>query len=233
MFDEDNPGCRDGKGLKSSGGKRSLVLLSCDGAVENHKNMKKLFALLDLANCGEPFRFTTDIKLLRIMLGLSGGNPKHGCPYCDGQLVGGKYGKYIKGVNRTLGGCKKSAAKYAAAGRVKKDANKFDNCIQPPIDIMSGEDDTWTLALYPPPILHCVLLGGPNDLLTVLRNKYPVEFGQFVRRFGFERSEGNYLYANINMNRIFWLPSGIGRKELNNKLKRLNQENEWKVPNCT
>jgi len=33
--------------------------------------------------------------------------------------------------------------------------------------------------------------------------------------------------------RIFWLPSGIGRKELNNKLKRLNQENEWKVPNCT
>ena len=37
---------------------------------------------------------------------------------------------------------------------------------------------------------------------------------------------------NINTNRIFWLPSGIGRKELNNKLKRLNQENEWKVPNC-
>jgi len=34
-----------------------------------------------------------------------------------------------------------------------------------------------------------------------------------------------YLYANINTNRIFWLPSGIGRKELN-KLKRLNQEND-------
>ena len=187
MFDEDDPGGRDGQGLKSSGGKRSLVLLSCDGAIENYENMKKLFALLDLANCGEPFRFTTDIKLLRIMLGLSGGKPTYGCPYCTGKLI---RGVYVKGLNRTLGFCKVTADKYAAAGSIKKDANKFFNCIKTPINIMSGEDDSWILGLYPPPILHTVLLGGPNDLLMAVRKKYPAEFGQFVTRFGFERSEG-------------------------------------------
>ena len=187
MFDQDNPGGLDGAGLKSSGGKRSLILLSCDGAVENYPNMKKLFALLNLANVGEPFRFTTDIKLLRIMLGLSGGNPRHGCPYCDGLLI---RGEYVQGVNRTLGYCKQTAAEFAAEGSVKKNANLFDNCIQSPIDIMSDEDDTWTLALYPPPVLHCVLLGGPNDVLTALKKKYPGLYAGFLDRFGFQMSEG-------------------------------------------
>ena len=187
MFDQDNPGGLDGAGLKSSGGKRSLILLSCDGAVENYPNMKKLFALLNLANVGEPFRFTTDIKLLRIMLGLSGGNPRHGCPYCDGMLI---RGEYVQGVNRTLGYCKQTAAEFAAAGSVKIKANQFDNCIQSPIDIMSDEDDTWTLALYPPPVLHTVLLGGPNDLLLALKKKYPGQYAKFLDRFGFQMSEG-------------------------------------------
>ena len=48
VFDDDNPGGRDHAGLKSSGGKRTLILLMCDAAIENYGNVKKLFALLDL-----------------------------------------------------------------------------------------------------------------------------------------------------------------------------------------
>ena len=46
------------------------------------------------------------------------------------------------------------------------------------------------MALYPPPVLHLVLLGGPNDLFKALRMKYSVAFSAFQRKFGYERSEG-------------------------------------------
>ena len=108
-------------------------------------------------------------------------------PCCDGMLI---RGEYVQGVNRTLGYCKQTAAEFAAAGSVKIKANQFDNCIQSPIDIMSDEDDTWTLALYPPPVLHTVLLGGPNDLLLALKKKYPGQYAKFLDRFGFQMSEG-------------------------------------------
>ena len=166
------------------------MLLVCDGAIENYDNMVTLFGLLNLPSVDEPFRFTTDIKLLRIMLGLSGGKPTFGCPYCLAQKVGGDKGDYVKGLHRTLGFCKLSNEKYVAAGSVKKDANKFYNCIKTPVDIMSGEDDTWTLAMYPPPILHIVLLGGPNDVLIALRKNYPAQYAAFEERFGYQRSEG-------------------------------------------
>ena len=46
------------------------------------------------------------------------------------------------------------------------------------------------MSLYPPPVLHLVLLGGPNDLFKALRMKYFVAFSAFQRKFGYERSEG-------------------------------------------
>ena len=179
VFDADNPKGPDGVGLKASGARRSLVLLVCDGAIENYFNMVKLFGLLNLPSVDEPFRFTTDIKMLCIMLGLSGGKPTYGCPYCIGEKVGGDTGEWVKGLHRTLGFCKLSHEKYVAAGSVKSKANQFYNCIETPVDIMSGEDDSWTLALYPPPILHIVLLGGPNDVLKALRKSYPVQYAAF------------------------------------------------------
>ena len=41
VFDDDNPGGRDHAGLKSSGGKRTLILLMCDTAIENYRNVKR------------------------------------------------------------------------------------------------------------------------------------------------------------------------------------------------
>ena len=127
---------------------------------------------MDLPNVDEPFRFTTDIKMIRILLGLSGGRPTFACPYCLAFKIKST-GKWTVGENRTLGGCKESHNQFVAAGGVKKDVNQFYNCVQAPIDIFSEEDDTWTLALYPPPVLHIVLLGEPNDLFKALRLKYP------------------------------------------------------------
>ena len=189
VFDDDNPAGRDDSGLMASGNKRTLILLVCDGAVENHYNVKKLFALLNLANVGEPYRFTTDIKMIRIMLGLSGGKPTYGCPYCLARKLEST-GEWTVGDNRTFGGCKEEHNKFVAAGGVKKDVSKFYNCVEAPMDIFSAEEDTWTLALYPPPVLHTVLLGGPNDLFKALRLKYSVQFAAFQKEFGFERSEG-------------------------------------------
>ena len=166
-----------------------MVLLMCDGAIENYHNVKKLFRLLDLPNVGEPFKFTTDIKMIRIMLGLSGGNPTYGCPYCLAKRIDST-GEWTDAENRTLGDCKESHRQFLAAGGKKKDVNQYYNCVRAPIDIFTEEDDTWTLALYPPPVLHIVLLGGPNDLFRVLRKKYSVQFAAFQKEFGFERSEG-------------------------------------------
>ena len=47
------------------------------------------------------------------MLGLSGGRPTYGCPYCCGKQDE-TTGEYVKGVNRTLGDCKASHAEYVA-----------------------------------------------------------------------------------------------------------------------
>ena len=42
------------------------------------------------------------------------------------------------------------------------------------------------MSLYPPPVLHLVLLGGPNDLFKALRMKYFVAFSAFQRKFGYD-----------------------------------------------
>ena len=189
VFDDDNPAGRDDGGKMASGTKRTLILLICDGGIENHHNVKKLFALLNLASVGEPFRFTTDIKMIRIMLGLSGGKPTYGCPYCLARKIEST-GKWTVAENRTFGGCKEEHNKFVAAGGVKKDVSQYYNCVKDPIDIFAADEDTWTLALYPPPVLHTVLLGGPNDLFKALRLKFPKQFADFQKKFGFERSEG-------------------------------------------
>ena len=112
-------------------------------------------------------------------------------------------GECIKGVNRTLGDCKASHAEYVASGVKKDKVNQYYNCLESPIDMMSGEDDTWTLALYPPPVLHILLLGGPNDLFRVLKKRYPVQFADFQKRFGFERTEGRGgMYNGVTIRTI-------------------------------
>ena len=160
ILDRDNPGGLDQQGLKATGVRRGLVLLECDAAVENYENMQKLFALLDLPSLQEPFKFTADYKLLRIMLGLSGGQPRHPCPYCVGEHVKAT-GELKTGLARTLGFCKDSYNNFVTKAKAKKSKAKyFYNCVRPPLELMSGMDDVWILAICPPPILHTILLGS-------------------------------------------------------------------------
>ena len=142
------------------------MLLECDGAVENYHNMKKLFSLLDLPSIEEPFKFTADYKLLRIILGLSGGNPKHGCPYCCG-YTDKPNNVYKTGLARTLGMCRQNHQKFVSDSKAKlSKAKNHYNCIHPPIDLMYGMEDTWTLSLFPPGPLHTLLLGNFTSFLN-------------------------------------------------------------------
>ena len=149
----------DGHGLKATGVRRSLILLEADGAVENHFNVKKLFALLNLPSIGENFKMTADFKLIRILLGLSSGNPRHGCPYCLGRAIKSS-NVFTKALARTVGGCKEDHQKFVkeAKGHPSK-AKDHNNCINQPVDLMTKIEDVWTLAVFPPGPLHTVLLG--------------------------------------------------------------------------
>ena len=159
-MDRDNPGGLDHQGLKATGVRRGLVLLECDAAVENHENMQKLFSLLDLPSLQEPFKFTADYKLLRIMLGLSGGQPRHPCPYCIGEHVKAT-GEVKAGIARTLGFCKETYNNFVKKAQAKTSkAKEFFNCVRPPVELMSGMDDVWILAIMPPGPLHTILLGS-------------------------------------------------------------------------
>ena len=160
ILDRDNPGGVDQQGLKATGVRRGLVLLECDAAVENYENMQKLFSLLDLPSLQEPFKFTADYKLLRIMLGLSGGQPRHPCPYCIGEHVKAT-GEVKAGIARTLGFCKDSYNNFVKKAQAKTSkAKEFFNCVRPPVELMSGMDDVWILAIMPPGPLHTILLGS-------------------------------------------------------------------------
>ena len=159
-MDRDNPGGLDHQGLKATGVRRGLVLLECDAAVENYENMQKLFSLLDLPSLQEPFKFTADYKLLRIMLGLSGGQPRHPCPYCIGEHVKAT-GEVKAGIARTLGFCKDNHHNFVQKAKAKTSkAKEFYNCVRPPLELMSGMDDVWILAIMPPGPLHTILLGS-------------------------------------------------------------------------
>ena len=160
ILDRDNPGGLDHQGLKATGVRRGLVLLECDAAVENHENMQKLFSLLDLPSLQEPFKFTADYKLLGIMLGLSGGQPRHPCPYCIGEHVKAT-GEVKAGIARTLGFCKDNHNNFVQKAKAKTSkAKEFYNCVRPPLELMSGMDDVWILAIMPPGPLHTILLGS-------------------------------------------------------------------------
>ena len=223
MFDKDNPGGVDWQGHKASGTRKSLVLLECDNAVENYSNMVKLFALLDLPNFSEKFKFTGDFKLLRIMLGLSGGNPTYGCPFCLGQKIKSS-GKYMRGLARTLGFCKEQSQKFKDKSKSVKStkANEHYNCINTPVEIMNEEDDNWTLLLFPPGPLHTIVLGGPNDLMKAIKKKHLAKFTKFAKKFGHEMTEGKGGQFNgVSIRSIltneeklqFWkteLPQGVG-----------------------
>ena len=166
ILDRDNPGGTDSHGMKATGVRRGLVLLECDGAVENYENVKKLFALLDLANLEEPFKFTADYKLLRIILGLSGGKPRHGCPYCLGQTS--STGEFNLGLARTLGLCKDTHQNFVNKAKAKTSKVKD---YYPPVELMHGMDDTWILAVCPPGPLHTILLGNYQIFLQLFIHK--------------------------------------------------------------
>lgn len=64
----------------------------------------------------------------------------------------------------------------------EKEPKKFENCKLAPLRLILGHDATHYLSLYPPPPLHCILLGAPVDLIKLLNNSYPEEMSLFYSK---------------------------------------------------
>ena len=64
-----------------------------------------------------------------------------------------------------------------------KDPKKFENCKLHPIKLFhDGHDGTHFLSLFPPPPLHCILLGAPVNLINILNTSYPEEMSLFYSK---------------------------------------------------
>ena len=148
-----------------SGVNRSIVLAFVEGMKENHKNLRVVIELLQLHKL--PFVVAADLKLLNVLLGLSGHGGKFACYLCEGEIG------LEAGTLRTFSSLIQNSQAYAAAGSKPTTMKKYKNCINPPL--LDVDEDQLVLSVVPPPELH-LLMGATNKKLELVR-EYPAKFG--------------------------------------------------------
>ena len=148
-----------------SGVNRSIVLAFVEGMKENHKNLRVVIELLQLHKL--PFVVAADLKLLNVLLGLSGHGGKFACYLCEGEIG------LEAGTLRTFSSLIQNSEAYAAAGSKPTTMKKYKNCINPPL--LDVDEDQLVLSVVPPPELH-LLMGATNKKLELVR-EYLAKFG--------------------------------------------------------
>ena len=103
-----------------------------------------------------PATITSDIKMLLLLIGKSGGNLTHGCVFCDAAKPLNQEGKLYK-----LSDLHAWHLKYEEAGGDKKKQKNFQNVINKPL--LEMEPDDLILGAVAPPELHLML--GVTDKL--------------------------------------------------------------------
>lgn len=77
------------KKKQADGGvRRCLIIGILEDVPETHYNVKKLLDVLDIKPEDVDLTFTTDLKLLNILLGMQGHSASHSCAYCTILTVG-------------------------------------------------------------------------------------------------------------------------------------------------
>ena len=145
-----------------SGIKRSIILAYCEDVKENWHSMTKIFELLDIGQI--PYVIAADLCLINVILGLSGHGGKKVCCYCEAEKG------MEAGEIRTFSHLKSCHDSFIEAGGKKENAQKFANCIHPPL--LSVQGDPEVLDVVPPPELH-LLMGAVNSKLELLRMILP------------------------------------------------------------
>ena len=114
-------------------------------------------------------KVTTDLKVVNIMLGLM----NHAATYPSGWCLPRKNDLCNIGEMRTLSRCNKNFEEYRKI-LVKKDANKFENCINA---TLIKTDKELILNILPPPELH-LLIGCVNHMQYIGPNN--ARFTEFM-----------------------------------------------------
>ena len=184
---------------KNTGKRRTLVILQCDKAIETHANVDKLIELMKFPDLDVEYTFTADLKMVNLSVGLSSCNCIHSCPYCEGAKFAynkkgiwkatNKFGQYFPGKTRTLGSIKLNNRRFIVHGK-GLNAPKYKNCVRNVVGLWSEDmDHVRTLSLFPIDPLHVLLLGPINDLIPILRNKFPKQIDEFLARHNLKNNE--------------------------------------------
>ena len=145
------------------------MILQADCAHECYDNVRQLIKLLNFPELEEEFTFTSDLKMVAIMLGNSGNSSNFSCPYCEGAkwaintkgkwAVTNKFGRFVGARRRTLGNIKLHQRNFILKGGAN--AAKYKNCVREVISLWDSKmDHVRTLSLFPIDPLHIILLGN-------------------------------------------------------------------------
>ena len=117
------PGQGEKKGQLNTGVNRILLLAQGQGWSETHNNLRSIVELMDFESI--EFSLAADLKLLNVLLGLSGHNGTFACLFCEGAMT------LEPGVPRTFASLILNSAAYIAAGSKKSTMAEYKNCIKP------------------------------------------------------------------------------------------------------
>lgn len=155
--------------FKDTGVKKLFILAIASDVEENYSNMLLMLNKLNLTspdNLHYPVRFSNDLKMNNILVGIMNHSSAHPCCWCDvlkGDLI-------ECGNMRTIRNIQSDYEKWCKSGKNFKNAKLFNNFVNEPI--FRANNDTRILELIPPPELH-LLLGIVNLLFKHLEDELP------------------------------------------------------------
>ena len=174
---------------KSTSVKRCLVIGRVDSVPENYENVKVLVEKINIPELRKDFCLVCDIKLIDIMVGIQSTSSIRPCPYCNGCKIDkfgretNQKGKFIKGQPRSMKNLKEKYQAYTESGSDRKNIRNFDSVEHLPLYVHENQENMSVLELYPPPQLHCGILGPGNDVLTKLEKLFPQEMKAYYTQF--------------------------------------------------
>ena len=177
---------------KSTGVKRTLVVARVDQVPECYENLEIVMNRLKLKRLSKQFALVCDVKLIDILVGLQGCSSMYPCPYCMGCKLddSGKptnqRGTFQKGEPRTFRNVKEQFEKSRTRHRngklpSQKSLKQFYSVKHLPMQVTEDMEDIPISKMYPPPQLHCGILGPANDALKKLEQIFPAAMGEFKK----------------------------------------------------
>ena len=149
-----------GKKHTSGSTYKLMVLALLYDTPETYETVKIMMEKLQFENF--PATITSDIKMLLLLIGKSGGNLSHGCVFCDAAKPLDKEGTLYR-----LSDLHTWHMNYEEAGGDKKKQKDFQNIVNKPL--LQMEPDDLILGAVAPPELHLML--GVGDKLKKILEK--------------------------------------------------------------